>query len=230
MADTQVCDSSIVARPPRPRTETVANLSVGDGSIRVTFVEKRESFRAVVKRFDLAWQPPSWVRAALNAEVIPHRAAELARALLEAGFIVRADAGIIHTAVSGTFTPEPRRWLSVGKGEYAGWFYLGWKRDQDCYDLARTLPGSRYDSPGIAVPAEHYETILDFAGLYGFVVTPAARRLADAARAEREQAIVVQLAPMPAAPPPPAYPTGKPRKLDVPADVPVLPELMDGEL
>lgn len=219
----------ITARPPAVVAESVAVIEIDPPTLRVTFPEKRDGFRAVVKRFDFVWRPPSWVRV-VPVDALPHRAAELARALLEAGFIVRADAGIIQAAISGTFTPEPRRWLSVGKGEYAGWFYLGWKRDQDCYELARTLPGSRYDSPGVVVPAEHYETILDFAGLYGFVVTPAAQRLADAARAEREQAIVVQLAPMPAAPPPPAYPTGKPRKLDVPADVPVLPELMDGEL
>lgn len=228
MADTQTHGNPIVARPPQPKTETVANLSIGNGPIRVTFAEKRESFRAVVKRLDLVWRPPSWVRV-VPADALPHRAAELARALLEAGFIVRADAGIIQAAASGAFTPEPRRWLSVGAGQYHGWFYLGWKRDQDCYDLARTLPGSRYDSPGIAVPAEHYETVLDFAGLYGFTLTPAAQRLADAARAERERAITVQIAPMPAAPPPPAYPTGKPPALVVPADVPILTELLDGE-
>lgn len=217
----------ITARPPTVVTESVAVMEIDPPTLRVRFPEKREGFRAVVKRFDFVWRPPSWVRTVANADALPHRAAELARALLEAGFIVRADAGIVQAAVSGAFTPEPRRWLSAGTGQYQGWFYLGWKRDQDCYALARTLPGSRYDSPGIVVPAEHYETVLDFAGLYGFIVTPAAQRLADAARVEREQAISVQLAPMPAAPLPSAHPTGKPPALAVPADVPVLPELLD---
>lgn len=217
----------MVARSDNPKTETIATIEAGSNCIAVVFAEKRDDFRKVVKRLDYVWRPPSW-RRDVPAAAIPDRAAELARELLSAGFIVRAADDILQAAISGSFTPEPRRWLSIGQDAYSGWFRFGWKRDQDCYQAVKALPGSRYDSPGVAVPAEHYEAVLDFARLYGFLVTPAALELADTAKAEREQAVTVQLAPMPAAPPLPSlYPKGEPPALEVPADVPVLLELMD---
>ena len=112
----------ITARPPTVVAESVAVMEIDPPTIRVGFPEKRDDFRAVVKRFNFVWRPPTWTRTVADGDALPHRAAELTRALLEAGFIVRADAGIIQTAAAGTFTPEPRRWLSVGTGQYEGWF------------------------------------------------------------------------------------------------------------
>lgn len=224
----------VTARPPcAPVTEAVAVVGVAGTQLTAELPEKQEEFRQIVKRLQMrvTWMGRRciWVRD-VPESVPADRAAELVRALLTAGFVVRAEAGIIQAAASGAFQTEPRRWVTAARGDYEGWFRLGWFRDQDCYNLARTLPGARYDSPCVVVPAEHYEAVLDFARLYGFAVTPAAVELADSAHTRREAIITIELSPMPAAPLPemPALlPTGKPRKLEPPDDVEVPAELLD---
>lgn len=222
----------VTARPPgTPATEAIAVVAIAGTRLTAELPEKREKFRQQARRLEMraTWKGRRciWVRD-VPADAAADRAAELARALLEAGFMVQADAGIIQSAATGTFTPEPRRWLTAARGEYEGWFYLGWKRDQDCYALTRTLPGARYDSPGVVVPAEHHEAVLDFANLYGFTVMLAAEELAVSARARREAVVVIELLPMPAVPlPAMRFPTRKPARLNPPEQVDVPAELLD---
>lgn len=215
--------NEILARPPQPLTESIARVRIEGARVRVFFPEIREDFKQVVKRLLYYWQEPVYARTFADEAIRPHRAAELVRDLLAAGFVVKADQALVRMAAAGDFDPEPRRWVDVSEG---GWFRFGWFRDEDCYHAVKDLPGSRYEKPHVVVPPEHFEEVLDFADVFQFHVTPAAQRLADAARAERETAVVVQVEQVPDERPLPAY--GRtPKPLAVPGDVAMDDELVD---
>lgn len=185
----------IVMRPEKPpRTETIATVSIAGNAVRVHFPEKREDFGDVVKAFDCHWSPPYWQRDMdkLSGSVAD-RAAELCRRLLDARFCVLApSAEVQQMAATGEFQKETRRWVQVViKGEYKGWFLLGWRYSEDCYEAAKRITASRYDKPYVVVPQEHYDQVLDFAQRYGFHVSPAAAKLAELAKIHRSQQLVV---------------------------------------
>jgi hypothetical protein len=190
---------SILIRPPKPPvTNTIAVLTYTADLVQARLPEKHEDFREVVKARGYHWN--GWNRVwekHINGQTGPslHRAAEVGRALLEAGFIVDfPDQAVLDLAVSGEWEPECRRWvLAVVKGEYAGWFALKWARDEDYYTRARRLPGSRYSSPNVVVPPDAFAEVLDFAEVHGFRVGKAAMEIAEQARARVDQALLVEL-------------------------------------
>lgn len=215
-----------LARPSKPLTESIARIAIHGEGVRVFFPEKLDHFREAARRLLYSWDAPYYSRTIKDEAARFDRAAELARDLLAAGFVVKSDEAIIQAAVSGSFTPETRRWITVGdSGQYAGWFSVRWFRDEDCYQAAKRLPGSRYDKPHVAAPPEQYEAVLDFAQRYGFKVTAAAENLAAEARAERDAAIVVDLEPVEERPLPVA--NGRIPQLTVPDFVEIDDELME---
>lgn len=188
-------------RPESPLTETIAEIAIDGAILKVKFPEKREDFRQLI-RFQLGftwadthWRKPLTATAGKPAD----RAAEVGHALLGVGFIVRIyDPAIRASAVAGNYEPEHTRWIKhTTSGPYAGQFFILWGKDEDFYVVAKRLPRSRYNKPGIQVPAEFFDEVLDFAEQHGFRMSDAAQTLADQARANKEAVMVAKVAPKP---------------------------------
>lgn len=95
-------------------------------------------------------------------------------------------------AMSLSYEKEIRRWVQVvAKGEYKGWFLLGWRYSEDCYEAAKKITASKYDKPHVVVPQEHYDQVMDFAQRYGFYISPAAAKLAQLVEADKLRWLVV---------------------------------------
>lgn len=219
-----------LVRPSSPRTDSIARLTLTDTAVRVYFPEKGVGFNELVRRWGYLWKAPYFVRAVSQAEQ-HERAAELAYALLAAGYCVKGPVDVMSTAVAQTFTPEPvRKVYRVGSGEYEGWFGVWWHRERggELKTPAKRLPGSRWAGNSVVVPPEQFEAVLDFADMYECAVAPDAILLAQEARAERDAAVVVQLAPM-AMPELPAGGNGRPQLLDVPESVEIDDDLADND-
>lgn len=212
-------------RPESPKTETVAEIAIDGEAITVAFPEKRDDFWQIIKpglRFE--WAGRHWRRPIpVTAGPIQDRAAEVGHRLLAAGFIVRIyDPAIRASAVAGDFEPERTRWV---QRHASGAFFIRWGKDEDFYQAARKLPRSHYDKPGVTVPAEFFEEVLDFAECHGFTLTAKAREVADQARANKEAAMVAKVAPKPRR----AKVTADtaPPKLDVPESSEIADDLRD---
>lgn len=216
---------AILARPEKPLIESIARVSVTETGVQIFFPERREEFRQIMRRRGLRWNAPVFARQIPDDGIRPHRAAELIHDLLAAGFCVKADQALVEMAIHGRYDSEPLRIVSAASGEYAGWFRIWWQYDEDCYAVAKMLPGSRYHKPCVVVPAEQYEEVLDFAQIHGFILTEKALALAEQARAERESAIVVSLT----APPPAGYTRARPA-LEPEEDLEIDPDLLDYDL
>lgn len=218
----------VLVRPEQPRSESIARISIEGELVRVYYPEKRDSFRRLAKRLGYVWKQPYWVKEVANTAAQPHRAAELARDLLAAQFCVKVERAIIDMVLAEAFAEEPRRTVkAISGGEYDGWFVLWWKRGENCYQAAKWLPGAKYHKPHVVVPSENFEEVLDFAQLHGFLVNQSALAIAEAARAEREAAIVVSVAARDTAVPAPIR--GIP-KLEVPEIVEIDDALVDEPL
>jgi len=215
-------------RPSSPRTETIAYISVVTGNqVCVHFPEKRDDFRVLVKAQGFTWKYPYWIREmdSLSGLVID-RAAEIGRLLLAHGFIVAFDdQAIREKVITADYEPECRRWVLVGKGNYAGWFKLFWRRSEDCYHEAKKLTGSCYVSPCVMVSPEHYEEVIDFAELNQFRFSDEAVELAQQAHRQRLDALVIdiEMSAMPIA-------TFKRPELDIPENIEIDDALLDEPL
>lgn len=217
-------------RPQAPVTETVAEIRVHEKSVEVVFPEKREDFWQIIKKqLGFAWAEGSWKRAiGIKAGTPADRAAEAGNRLLTAGFCIRIfDTAVREAAINGTFEPECSRWVMQRiSGAYSGWFAIDWKdRDENLYNAARKLKGSKYDQKAVVVPPEQFEEVLDFAGLYGFRLSPGAQTVIDGARTRRDAAMTttpvkVEKDRLP-------IPGDKPRKLAVPEQIEVADEFKD---
>lgn len=192
-------------RPPEPRTELITRVWLEGRCLFVAFGtgEKNDTLRDVVKArwFRFNYDRTAWLRVLEQRHGPPaHRAAETAHRLLAVGFPVEVADDIAEMIVTASYEPEATRWvLACTTGQYRGWLMLEWARDDDCYDAARRIPGNRYDINlhRVVVPPESYETAGDFAELYGFAISDAARAIMDAADARKRAALVIEVPPLP---------------------------------
>lgn len=223
-------DDLLLVRPSSPNTPSIARISFDGDDIRVFFPEPRTPFNDVVKRMDYRWQRPYWTRTC--DQTLHHdRAAELACALITAGYCVKGPRAMMETAVAQSFTPEPVRSIRrQTEGEYTDWFRIWWHKDRGgrLEDVRRGLRGARWWNGRLMVPSDQFEAILDFADKYDCHLSPGALALAEEARAEQDAAIVVDLQPLPA---PNVAPVGngRPGKLDVPDLVEIDDDLADND-
>jgi hypothetical protein len=101
-------------RPPKPVTETVAEIRISGPVVEILFSEKREDFRQIV-RFQLGytWAETRWRRQIELINGTPEdRAAEAGNRLLAGGFSIRIfDDSLRVRAVYGTYEPEAKRWV-----------------------------------------------------------------------------------------------------------------------
>jgi hypothetical protein len=214
-------------RPEAPATETVAEIKAVESKIIVTFPEKIEAFRLLMREHGFSWSGNNWERK-LNARngAPQDRAAEIGHILLGSGFIIRIyDETIRARAVDGNYPEEQTRWITgYTAGSEQGRLCISWARDEDFYKAAKRMPTARYVKPSISVAAEQFEQALDFAEINDFSISETAMRFIEVARSAKDKALVahVELADNPK-----ASDDGKPVKLETPENVEVDDDLRD---
>lgn len=226
----QAAKAEATVRPENPVTETVAEIRVQGSTVEISFPERRDDFRKIVKKkLNMEWKrgSESWQRTISLTDGTPaERAAEAGHHLLAAGFCIRMyDAELRQKAVDGNYEPESTRWIFRRTGgDYDNWLSLSWNRGEDYYEVARRLPGSRWDKPNVVVPPEQFEEVLDFADMYGFSLSPGAEELVAQARLIKENALVAGVE---VPDDMNVSPGTKPPVLKVPQEVEVVAELRD---
>lgn len=165
--------------PEKRQTDSVVTIDFGKDYASASF-EKNEAFRKIVKDLGFTWNGSAWEKEISETTgSAEDRAAELGNKLLNAGFPIRIyDEEIRRKAIEGDFEPEYHRWIYHQKGTEK--FAIRWKGfDDDLYRKAKSLPGARWNSGFMLVGVEHYDVVEEFAELYGFRFTTAARRMID---------------------------------------------------
>jgi len=217
--------------PENAISNLIAEIAYDERHTEVTFPEKNDSFREIVKDLGYKWEPSTWFLLINNANgPAAERAAEVGNKLLAAGFPVRIyDPEIRRKAIEGDFEPETTRWVMARvKGKYEGWLAVNWKGyDDDLYYAAKKIAGARWSSPSMVVPPENYAEVLDFAQIYGFSVSPKAQVIIDAARELKEKALTTGVKVPESVKTP--EPGAKPPVLEVPNEVEIDKELREDD-
>lgn len=229
----QEAKAEATVRPESPVTETVAEIRPTETAIEISFPERRDDFREIVKeKLYMRWDYDRgcWTREiSYRTGTADERAAEAGHRLLAAGIPIRIyDPDVRQRAVDGAYELECRRWVNTfASGDYEGWFGISWDREDDFYAVTRKIPGSRWANPFVVVPPEQFEAILDFAEQYGFRLSPGAERVLAEAEHVRDAALIADVT----APDDPEHiVTGrKPLKLDVPEAVEIDEALRDDD-
>lgn len=179
--------------PENCQYQAPAEIVVQDDEIKVYF-EKNDDFIEVVKGLRYKWKGV-WKREInqLTGTAID-RAAELGNKLLNAGFPISIlDADTRRRAIEANYEPECDRWVlhRVG-GDYKGYLAITWyDKDDNLYDKARRLSGSKWSNPSVIVPAEHWQEVEEFADMMGFQFSESARQRIEEVKAIRENAMTV---------------------------------------
>jgi len=186
-------------RPKEPLTETVADVLIVGNYVQISFYERDEDFRELVKDhgfswggFDVGWQRKcnQFTGSALD------RATEMAILLLRARFIISiVDDALKEKILKKEYEPEQRRWVTTrAEGSYKGWFILSWEYgNEKIYKAARAIAGSRWSRPNVVVPSYQYEAILDFVDMYSFKLSPGSLELIKQAKQTKEDALIVDM-------------------------------------
>lgn len=179
-------EEDVTVEPTEKNHATLATVSVGTNNegrpvVHVTS-DKDADLIEVVKAHGYRWNGSAhrWYFpvGARDGEA-SDRAAEIANALLAAGFPVRMPKSIQDAAVAGTFDPRATRWVSARVTD-PDHVYLSWPRgdNDELRDAVRGLPSLTYmgETHEWRIPVSAYAEIRDFAGLYGFKLTPGANK------------------------------------------------------
>lgn len=173
-------DEATIAKPENKVHNGIVDIRASEQVISASY-PKDDTFRGIIKKLGYRWNrdESSWQLPINFVSGSPsERAAELGSNLLNAGFVIRIqDPDTLRKAIEGNYEPMCQRWIS--KNVKNGKFIISWARDDDFYDKAKRLPGAKYISPSIQVPAKEWESVLDFAYAYGFKLSPGAQKLVD---------------------------------------------------
>jgi len=183
--------------PENKKRELVVEVAV-DGSTAVMTSPKDESLIKLAKSYNFRWNNDlrRWERKeTFSTGSARDRAAEIGNACLLAGFPIKIfDDELRKAAINAAFEPEHKRWISVvAEGtKYAGYFSIKWERGaEEIYNLARSLPKSRWDSPSVVVPQTYYKEVEDFAEMHDFRLSPGAEKAIQKAKEEAANREVV---------------------------------------
>lgn len=179
-----------------PKSQQVAEISLaGSGKeIRVSFAEKREDFRLLMRGLGFAWSDRFWARSLNFMQGDPiDRMAETAHRILALGYLVRLhDDDARSKAVSGDFQPEQTRWVvKANGGAYDGWCRISWPKSDDLYEPAKRIIGARYKDGHVYCPPGSIVEVADFAERYGFAMSESPRKMLEAHQAALAGGVVV---------------------------------------
>lgn len=216
--------------PENPRTATIAVVTHTASFVVIRFPERRDDFRKIVKDRGFQWYGDRWQRALrpVMHGTAHDRAIEMACRLLAARFLVEAPDDLQPAILAGAYEPERTRWVTAYSGDhYHSWFTVFWRRPDDLYRAAMRLAGARYAAPGVAVPPDSFEEVLDFAERHDFGLTAEAEALVAAQRQRLAGAVRVTVSALKE--PEPVRAQRKPSRLAVPNLVEVDHELRDAD-
>lgn len=134
--------------------------------------EKNEDFRLIVKSLGYTWEGQWEKKITTITGKYEDRIAEIGNKLLNEGFnICIYDEYIRHKAISGNFEPENDRWILIDtKNEDR--IRIRWDgMNNSLYNVAKKLPGAKWEDKGMKVNIDKYEEIFEFAEIYGFNIT-----------------------------------------------------------
>lgn len=186
-------------RPQNPATETVADVSIFEKYIRISFLEHDEDFRDIVKGHGFSWGgfDVGWQRKCTQFTGSPlDRATEICILLLKAEFIISIDNDALKEKIlKKEFIPEQKRWIAKRtEGKYTGWFAAFWERDNGrIYKASRSIAGSRWSKPSVVIPSYQYEAVLDLVDQFGFKLSTGALNLIEEAKKTKEEALIVDM-------------------------------------
>lgn len=146
----------VLARPTQPRTNDVARITVWGEDISVLYPRRDDDLIQVVAGLGFCWDGRAWcLDMDGHTGTRSARVAEAGRALLAAGFPVEfPDEETRDAALTGTFTPEQRRWIRPAAGRFPGWLAITWPGwDETLYQAASSLPTPGPPSPTKPPPA-----------------------------------------------------------------------------
>lgn len=173
-----------------------AVVSVTDDKAEARYPAKDDVFRAVVKSAGFKWDSGrrAWVASssAVNGPA-EDRAAEAIASLLRTGFPVRCkNAAARDKALSGEYLSwTDRRVTMILSGKYVGWINIDLPGRDDpaerdkLYAAAKKIRGAVYDQGSIVVPVANHLEVEDFAGIYGYRVSPTVTEAAAKYEAEK---------------------------------------------
>lgn len=212
-----------------PVSSAICDLRTEGRQITAAFPEKRDDFREVIKSMGFAWSGTNWARSLdVRAGDPEDRLAEVAHRLVGAGFVVSLHHEKARSmAITGEFKPESTRWVTrLSAGPRNGWLSITWRKPDDLYNAARSLPGSRYEKGAVLVPPGAVEAVAEFAERFGFSLSAGAQEVLDQHRAALAGgAVVSNIKDQPA--PLRGDFSAKPQRLDVPTDGDVDAALLD---
>lgn len=186
-------------RPVKPVTETVADISISGNYIHISFLERDEDFREIIKEHGFSWGGfgVGWERKCnqFTGSTLD-RATEISILLLKAGFIISiVEDTLKEKILKKEYTPEQKRWIfKRTSGSYNGWFSVEWEYgNETIYKAARAIGGSRWSKPSVVVPSYQYEAIQDIAEAYNFKLSPGAIDLIESAKKTKEESLIVDM-------------------------------------
>lgn len=230
-----------ILKPASPVSSLLADISWNNGTLRVTYPERREDVRLALRDLGYVWNKPAWVRRlSLLSGSQSDRMAETAHRLLGLGIMVKLrDADAREKALSGTFSAEQRRWCTVLEDRnQQQWIALFWPKSDDYWPEARrlpgmktihghlSLPGGQQISGGISLPPEAVEEAVEFAEAHEFGVTEGVRELLDQHRRMLASGAVIDPVRR-SADPVRLIDSGVPRRLIPPEHAEIAPDLRD---
>ncbi len=214
-------------RPEKPITETVAEITCTQNAIKISFPERNDQFRELVKfKLGYTWNSPCWTRQiGITDGDIKDRAAETGHKLLAAGFCIRIiDEDLRQKATLGQYEPECKKWITAPVS-HPNKLGIWWKKDAgDYYTRAKRIPGAKWISPSMKISVEQFDEVIGFAEVHGFKISPGAQKLIEQARKAKKEALTVNIKLEPESI---SFDTGELPVLEIPEEVTVDDEFKD---
>lgn len=161
-------------RPSEIKHDGVVEI-VNKGNRICLYYERNDDFIELVKSYKYRWDGVWYRELSETTGTYADRAAEIGSVLLRNGFCICIhDEGVKNKAINGEYEKEQTRWIySKINSPLLLIEWIG--RNDDLYEKARKIKGSKWDSPGVAVDVSHWRLIEEFAFENGFKFTKAAQ-------------------------------------------------------
>lgn len=149
---------------------------VNKGNRICLYYERNDDFIELMKSYKYRWDGVWYRELSETTGAYTDRAAEIGHALLANGFCISIhDEAIKEKAISGEYEKEQTRWIYSKINSPS--LLIEWiGRNDDLYEKARKIKGSKRDNPGVAVDVSHWKLIEKFAFENGFKFTKAAQK------------------------------------------------------
>lgn len=179
-------ETDLTVAPKEMSKNGIVSISLEETCIKVQYV-KDDDFLEIVKSLGYSWNGTWSKKITEYSGSDKDRIAELGNKLLANGFTVRfPEKESRDMALSGTFAPECNRWVKYNVE--LKMLAISWKGyNDDLYQAAKKLCGSKYRNGSVLVPVEFFNEVLDFAETMGFQISTKAMEEIEKFKEKSEQ-------------------------------------------